>query len=79
MPSGMPCNRLYFLTEDGEYEEIGGDLDKKIELSEPTKEHCDYLPFYNKEEATMTVKMRKWDIFKLFYLPLIKNVFRRKK
>lgn len=34
MPSGMLCNRLYFLTEDGKYEEIGGDLDKKIELSD---------------------------------------------
>jgi hypothetical protein len=34
MPAGMPCNRLYFLTEDGKYEEIGGDLDKKIELSD---------------------------------------------
>lgn len=75
MPAGMPCNRLYFLTEDGEYEEIGGDLDKKIELSEPNGD----FPSFPKEEVTMTVKIRKWDIFKLFYLPLIKNVFRRKK
>ena len=75
MPTGMPCHRLYFLTEDGEYEEIGGDLDKKIELSEPTSD----FPSFSKEEITMTVKMSKWCIFKLFYWPLIKNVFRRKK
>lgn len=75
MPAGMPCNRLYFLTEDGEYEEIGGDLDKKIELSEPTGD----FPSFSEEEITMTVKISKWDIFKLFHWPIIKGFFRRKK